>query len=294
MDLETYIIMVFCWVDDQLRTYTRLRWRGPHPILDDSEVITMTLVGEFLRKDTDTEIFRYFRHHWRHFFPAVARIDRTTFARQAANLMGVTTRLYRDLVASIPLDGHPLWRVDSVPLPVCRYARARGCRRFPGLIAWGRDETAKQPFRGFRGHLCIDDHGLIRAFVLAPTDKSDLAALPELVEAYPGIVIGDRNYWSPDTTEELHRQDVTLWAPYKNIKRDPNPRWSSLLGRARRIIETVLGQLVERFRLKTFRARDQWHLSARMGRKLLSHTIAVWSNLTSGQPPLHLEAIISS
>ena len=51
MDLDDFIITVFCFVDDALKQCLdgeRLRRRGPSPTLADSEVLTMEVVGEYL------------------------------------------------------------------------------------------------------------------------------------------------------------------------------------------------------------------------------------------------------
>ena len=48
--------------------------------------------------------------------------------------------------------------------------------------------------------------------------------------------------------------------------------------RARRKIETVIGQLTDRFNIQKVRARDLWHLSHRFIRKILSHTVCVVMN----------------
>ena len=92
MDLDVFIISVFCLMDDTLKTLfpgKPLRQRGPAPVLSDSEVLTMEVVGEFLGLSQDTDLIRYFRQHYRRFFPGLARVHRTTFARQAANLWEV-------------------------------------------------------------------------------------------------------------------------------------------------------------------------------------------------------------
>ncbi len=88
MDLDTMIITVFCQVDDALPIIlngTRLRERGRFPTLSDAEVLTIETVGEFLGLTQDKQIFEYFQRHWQHFFPALGKVHRTTFARQAAN-----------------------------------------------------------------------------------------------------------------------------------------------------------------------------------------------------------------
>jgi hypothetical protein len=38
-------------------------------------------------------MFDYFRRHFAHFFPALRRVHRTTFTRQAANLWQLKARL---------------------------------------------------------------------------------------------------------------------------------------------------------------------------------------------------------
>lgn len=99
MDLDSLIIAVFCLVDDALRLApTRLRQRGPSPVLSDSEVLCVEVVGEYLGLDCDTEVFAYFRRHFAHFFPALGRIHRTTFVRQAANLWKVKEALWQRLL----------------------------------------------------------------------------------------------------------------------------------------------------------------------------------------------------
>jgi hypothetical protein len=44
----------------------------------------------------------------------------------------------------------------------------------------------------------------------------------------------------------------------------------------RRKIETVIGQLAERFSIQKIRAKDMWHLLSKIRRKICSHTIAVF------------------
>jgi hypothetical protein len=61
MDLETFLVAVYCLTDDTLHAVlptvlhtTRLRQRGPTPRLADSEVVTMEIAGEFLGLETDS------------------------------------------------------------------------------------------------------------------------------------------------------------------------------------------------------------------------------------------------
>jgi hypothetical protein len=55
VDLDEFIGEAFCTIDDALRKLpaSRLRTRGPAPVLADSEVLTLEVVGEFLGLDQD-------------------------------------------------------------------------------------------------------------------------------------------------------------------------------------------------------------------------------------------------
>src|SRR5262249_62221442 len=92
-----------------------LRRRGCEPRLADSEVITLEVVGEFLGIDADRELFRHFRTYHTAEFPALARVSRTTFARQAANLWRVKHLLQSRLADWLSGDD-PRWLAGSLPI----------------------------------------------------------------------------------------------------------------------------------------------------------------------------------
>jgi len=61
----------------------------------------------------------------------------------------------------------------------------------------------------------------------------------------------------------------------------------------RRLIETVIGQLTERFNIERVRSRKIWYLINRVARKILSHTISVLINKQIGNLPLQLELLLA-
>ena len=153
MDLGTFIIAVFCLIDDQIKDRA-LRARGPAPKLSDAEVLTIEVVGEFLGLDTDKAIFNYFRWHYAQWFPALHEIHRTTFARQSANLCHLKEFLWQEIMAVVPHK--PTFAIcDSMPLPACLFAHAHRCRRFQGDAAFGKDTLLGQTFYGFRMHVRV-------------------------------------------------------------------------------------------------------------------------------------------
>jgi hypothetical protein len=292
MDLSTFIVAVFCLVDDRLKDRGPLRQRGPTPKLSDAEVLTIEIVGEFLGIDTDKALHSHFRRHYGEWFPALGEVHRTTFARQAANLWKVKELLWQELLTLAPHD--PAFAIcDSLPLPACLFARAYRCRRFRGEAAFGKDTLLRQTFYGFRVHVRVAWPGLITHFSVAPANAHELSVLPEIVEGTRGVVVGDRNYHSPKTKEELlSAMGIELVAPYSSKKRDPAPKKSALLSRLRYRIDTVFSQLVERYCVKRVWARDLWHLASRVLRKVLSHTVAFLLNHQMDNPPLQLSKLL--
>src|SRR5215208_7395983 len=282
MDLSTFIVAVFCLIDDRLKQ-RRIRSRGPTPTLSDSEVITIEIIGEFLGLDEDTQLFAYFRRHYAHYFPNLSGVHRTTFSRQAANLWKVKEHLWQALLVDTPHDP-PFAICDSMPLPACLFARAYRCRRFRGEAAFGKDTLLKQTFYGFRVHFRLCWPGVITL------GSSPASRWPRPASSRAFCAAGDRggnlrpdrwrphNYHSPETREELATTGIELLAPYSSKKRDPTPKKSAFLSRLRYRIDTVFSQLTERYCVKRVWARDLWHLASRLLRKVLSHTIAFLLN----------------
>jgi hypothetical protein len=130
MDTTTFVVAVFCLIDDWMKGYS-LRQRGPAPTLKDSEVLTMEIVGEFLGISTDSGIYHYFRRHFQDWFPALSQIHRTTFVHQAANLWRVKQQLWQGLIGLVEHDPR-ISITDSLPVPVFRFARAYRCQILAG------------------------------------------------------------------------------------------------------------------------------------------------------------------
>jgi hypothetical protein len=260
-------------------------------VLSDSEVLTIEVVGEYLGLDCDTQVFAYFRRHYGHFFPALGKVHRTTFVRQAANLWKVKERLWQSLLSNTGCDLS--WAlIDSFPVPTCRFARAPRRRCFRAEAGFGRDHSLKATFYGFRLHVRVCWPGVITRFSVVSAEVSDLALLEELTEETGGCCLGDRNYWKPELHEQLRAQGVEMMVPFRKASRDKTPRRSHAISRIRYRIETVFSQLCERFSIKRVWARDMWHLASRLLRKVLAHTTMIILNRGQGHEPLRLAELL--
>jgi len=291
---EDFIITVFCNVDDLWQEITqgqKIRLRGFAPSLSDSEIITMEIVGEFKGIDTDKGIWNYFRGHWLNLFPKIK--SRSSFVRQAANLWCYKEKIQQVLSKKIGGFADSIHLIDGLPIPLCHYQRAKNCRLFAGAAAFGYCATKDEKYYGFKGHLVISSEGVITGFSLTPANGSERDALWETASDITGLLIGDKGYLGADLQRDLLRWGVNLQtAKRSNMKDSRDRNWLKLLVKTRRLIETVIGQLCERFNFETVKARDLWHLTNRINRKLLAHTLAFWINRHSYYP-LRFEQLIS-
>ncbi len=295
MTPQDILLHVFCLVDDEMKALDlpRLRRRGPQPALADSEVITIELVGEFWGLQKDRDLVRHFRRYHAAEFPALARVHRTTFARQAATLWRLKQLIQERLAAKLAA-GTRLWLVDSLPIEACRFARATFCRRFAYVAGYRYDHLMKRTFYGFRLHLRTSREGVILDYELAPARASDRALLPELGPPAGTIGIGDRGFWDPALRDRLAGRGIDFRAPYQHKSKDPDRRGSAKLAAVRYRIETVNGQLTDRYGVKRTWARDLWHLCHRLVRKILSHTAMIWVAVSNGIPPLTFDRLLEA
>ena len=284
--IEEFITAVFCCVDDLLNEISQnqpMRTRGFAPALSDSEVISMEIVAEFLGIDADQSIWRYFHRHWLNLFPRLT--SRSSFVRQAANLWQYKGILQQRLVEQLGAFADDVHLIDGLPIPLCCFGRAPGCRSFSAEAAYGYCAAKKQTYYGFHGHLLVSMSGVICGFSLTAANDSEREALWDVIAPIHGLLIGDKGYLSEALAQALLNQQIVLKTPLRsNMQPQLDRSEVKLLQRVRRLIETVIGQLVERFHVEKVRARDLWHLTSRLNRKLLAHTVCFWLNRHHPEP----------
>ena len=110
-------------VEDTCRTIVDqpLRSRGFMPKLSDAQFITMEIVGEFMGKDQDKGIWRYFRNHWHDWFPHLG--SRANFAKQSPNLWDLKRRIQDHIAWQIGAHKDTNHLVDGFPMQVCSSIR---------------------------------------------------------------------------------------------------------------------------------------------------------------------------
>jgi hypothetical protein len=281
MPLEDFIIIIFCFLDDEVkRLYAKQPWRhrGFAPKMSDAEILTMEVIGSFMGFDADKHIWNYFKTHWLHFFPNLA--SRTTFVRQSANLLQVKSKIWQNLLRMMNASEDGLFMIDGFPMPVCNFRRAPILRTFKDVASYGYCRAKHFFYYGFHGNIIVNQRGLITNFTLTSANTDERTAMWDIVNNLHGFLIGDKGYISQLHAEDLKKErNIVLLTPdHKRHKKKKSQPFNSLILKFRKRVETVIGQLVERFNIERIRARDLWHLSSRLIRVFLAHTLAAFIN----------------
>lgn len=296
MDRGDFIITVYCLVCDQyqmIKSQYKIRRGGFAPTLTDEEVMTIEICGEFFKLNTDQDIFDYFCEHYQDYFPEL--VERSLFVRQAANLWQVKAAIQQRLTLISGQANDPVQVIDTLPLPVCGYTRARRDRCFKPHADYGHCAAKKLDYYGFKLGLRVARSGMITSFSLFQARPHDVQFLEELVEDFTGTVPADKGFIDAIRHALLdERQGVfVVTPPRKGMTTVHPPKLLRACKYLRKRVETVGSQLTERFAIARIRVRDLWHYQHRLIRKILAHTVAVFLNLQLGRKPLDFDGLLA-
>ena len=161
--------------------------------------------------DSEKAWYSFVKRNYRHLFPDLC--CRTRFNRTHRNLLQVTELLRQKLTLVFPIPASQYYVVDSFPLPVCKFGRARFCRSFRADGAnYGKCPSKKETYYGFKVHALITLEGYITAFEITPASIDDREGLRDFAEHHLNLVIlGDKGY----TGEQLFgRYALKRYMPY--------------------------------------------------------------------------------
>lgn len=295
MSMENFIIAVYCLVDELLKNVAgkqKLRQRGFQPGLSDSEMITMETIAEFLGVDTDKGAWEYFFNHWRDWFPKLG--SRANFAKHSANLWNIKQRIQKELARQLGAFSDSLHLSDGFPMPVCHFKRAYFSRVFTGEADYGYCASKGETYYGFKGNILINSEGIITEITATAANIDERDSLWDLITEVSGMLIADKGLIGTDYQNDLRQlAQINLQTAVRaNMKETRSEKFVNWLKSKRRLVETVIGQLTERFNLEKVRARKMWYLTNRIARKILAHTICVFINKQYGNPPLQFELLV--
>lgn len=254
----------------------------------------MAFVGTVLGYRSDKAVWEYFLRHWAAWFPNLG--DRSTFVRQLANLGHIKAFLHRYWAGTLGAFEAEVHLVDGFPVPVCHPKRVGRRTIFRGEAGWGFCASKDEHYFGFHGLVLTTADGIITGVALTAANIDERDSLFDLpLEYIRGALFGDKGFIRPILTEDLSAMGITLYTPLRRNMADSRPK--SLVARivsVRRRVETVIGQLAERFSAERTGARKLWQLVSRIYRKVAAHTLCVLINKSLGRPLLDFEGLVTA
>jgi hypothetical protein len=269
---------------------------GPRATFTDSELLTVTIVGELISLDEETTLLSYLRRNHPTLFPLLP--DRSRYNRRRRALSEALNTIRRHvldrLLALLPPDERPLCVIDSLPVPVVGFHHARGEHAWRGWASYGYNATKKQTFYGFKLHVVTTADGIIVDFALAPAHLTDGTFTAQLLgNKYHLLALGDKGYIDAPLQADLaNMHDVLLLTPKRENQQVQLPQQlTALINHFRQMIETINSQLAGQLQIETNKAKRMSGLVARLQAKLAAHTLGMYLNVLTGRPLRELKAL---
>lgn len=173
LDLDTFLITVYCQVDDLYQAHCaalKPRRPGPAAQMSDSEVVTLMLLCQWQPRRSERAFLTHVRRHWQCYFPHL--LSQSAFNRRGRDLWGVLCRL-GPLIAAQSATTAAYQVLDGVPVPLMRRCRGIRHRLFANEAAIGHGGSDDRWYYGVKLLASLDpDHG-VTGFVYGPANTEE-------------------------------------------------------------------------------------------------------------------------
>lgn len=282
-NFEDFILVVFVIIDDLYKQYApssvTYRRNVCTAKLTDSEVIAISICGELLGINSEKAWFSYVKKNYLYLFPQLG--DRSRFNRRRKDLLQITELLRQKLFTSFFETTNNYFIVDSFPLPVCKFGRARYSKAFRCDGAnYGKCPSKKETYYGYKVHALVNLEGYIIMFEITPASVDDREGLRDMASDLSNFtVLGDKGYCGQSFTEEMADRDIQLMSLKRSNNKNNWPKAiRQLIFKLRRRIETVFSQLTEQLNAERVLAKSFRGLCTRIQNKILAYNLCMVIN----------------
>lgn len=251
--------------------------------LSDSEIITISIIGELLTIDSENAFFNLLKREYKTLFPNLG--DRTRFNRTKRNLNWVISKIREYISTFMQSYSNNIRVIDSMPIPVCEFGRAHFSKCFKGEASYGRCPSKKMTYFGFKFHALTTVDGFITDYIITPANIDDRNAVWDLCDKYSSIsIIGDKGYINKGLTPELiNERNINLLFLKRGNSKDNYPKdIRQLIFKIRRRIETSFSQMTEQLNLNKVKSKSKLGFMTRTSIKVLAHNISFLINKLLG------------
>lgn len=250
------------------------------PKLSDKEWIALSLAAEATSIDSELSLFKQLP-------PEVEnKIERSVYNKRRRHLSLHTQQIQKRLADTIiPHETHHL--IDSMPLEVCKFSRAkrsRVCTEYAESSPdYGYCAAQKLHYFGYKIHAVCTQQGVFKAFDISKASVHDIHYLNDIGDQFEQcVLIGDKGYLSQTYQADLFATSaIQLQTPSRSNQLEQKP-FPPIYRKARKRIETLFSQLCDQFMIRRNYAKSFKGFSARIVAKLTSLTLIQLSNKLLG------------
>ena len=233
--------------------------RGPVPRFSDIEVIALSLTAEKYSIDRESLLFSLLEEYYKTDFPnLISRRQYNDRRKFTANLC----EQVRKLIAQAIDGDEDYFCIDSKPIPVCRFSRAKRCKLgkndFETAPNYGFCAAQDTHYYGYKLHALCGLKGVIHSYDLSKASVDDRYWLQDIKYEYQqSTIIGDKGYIKESLQMDLFETaHIHLEVPYRLNQKNWKPTFKPF-AKARKRVETLFSQLDDQFMVCRNYAKQQ-------------------------------------
>lgn len=263
--------------------------RGPKPRASDLEIIALALYQVLLEIESESRFF----HRLEREMPELARRvgTRRNYNERRKSTYLLAEKLRKRMAKNMQESSNPenIFVIDSMPIEVCRFARAKNSRSFreneKSAPSYGFCAAHAQHYFGYKLHVVCSPDGVIDYCEMTPANHADIDLLPEVRETYADcLLLGDTGYLNRDYAMDLFEfAKIELLVPYRRNMKNA-PKLPKGFGPIRKRVEVVFSQLVAQFQIRNILAKKQKGLFSRVFYKIFLFTLLQYLNKKAETP----------
>jgi hypothetical protein len=311
VSIDTFLIALYVLVDEFCKRNPpelseQTIWAcGRKRALSRSEVVTLSIFGQWYRFRSETDFWRFCKERLLGFFPDLP--DRSEFVRAQHRFEPTIVAFGLDVGRQLGSEEAPYEVIDR-----CGVATRMCGRR-------GRDWLGGYANKGLCGRLgyfyglqlmCSVTHdGVISGFAFAPGSTKDQPMAESLFSTRYGkgaklhsagdgasgrIYVVDKGFSGPKLKKGWKENygALVVGAPQKGHGPAWPKEWQRWVCSVRQIIETVHDKLLNFFRLSSERPHSIRGFQARLAAKVSLHNFCIWLNRSLGRPSLQFADLL--
>ncbi len=261
IDIVSLLTVIFVMVDDWYISTGRALLQGKpgaKPEFSDSEVMTLMLAQDFIPYPGETQYLGYIRANHHREFPKL--VDQSQYNRRARKLRYLVEQLRRAWLSELGVDNPKQLLVDTKPVPVLGYKRAKSHSEFAGQADYGHCAARHLSYFGYKLVMLTTLDGLPVVYDLVPANTDERVAAEVVLHRVTDCdIFGDKGFIGDDWQAEVRQQTGNrVWTMKRANQAIQNPpEFDRLLGSIREHIEGTFhsiqntGRNIERLLAKT-------------------------------------------